>query len=278
MHHLACRSLVLRLQCAVLCIAPDRQFNPLLCCLTTPARQVFDSGCIGEGVLHILAAAQAKLLAPGAAMVPAAARVFCQPIQLRTSQVLGWDCSQANRWRWRPDYEGLELGKCRCVRRGPGMWGWGETRSAWLPVSAGACTWDVFAYSCRRAARVCTNCGGQSWAAGRPGPRCRAEPGSREPCCAPPSPPPYLLLWPRRDRWVALAPPQEVFSFDFRDVFQHMAPAEAALDLCFEAGGVFNAVAMWFKLQLDEEASLRWGSPGRQCGEANVQLCRAEVG
>ncbi|KAL4447971.1 hypothetical protein ABPG75_005190 [Micractinium tetrahymenae] len=134
-------------------------------------QEVFDSGCIGEGVLHILAAAQARLLRPGAAMVPAAARVFCQPIQLRTSRVLGWDCSQANRWRWRPDYEGLELGKCR-------------------------------------------------------------------------------------DRWVALAPPQEVFAFDFRDVFPHMAPAEVALDLAFEAEGVFNAVAMWFELQLDEEASL----------------------
>ena len=23
--------------------------------------------------------------------------------------------SQANRWRWRPDYEGIELSKCRCV-------------------------------------------------------------------------------------------------------------------------------------------------------------------
>lgn len=75
--------------------------------------QVFDSGCIGEGVLHILAAAQAKLLEPNAAMVPLSARVWCQPIQLRVGQVLGFDCSQANRWRWRPDYEGLELGRCR---------------------------------------------------------------------------------------------------------------------------------------------------------------------
>ena len=81
-------------------------------------RQVFDSGCIGEGVLHILAAAQARLLAPGAALVPAAARVWCQPIQLRVGAVLGFDCGQANRWRWRPDYEGVELGRCRCVARG----------------------------------------------------------------------------------------------------------------------------------------------------------------
>lgn len=99
--------------------------------LTSPGPpQVFDSGCIGEGVLHILAAAQARLLGPGAAVVPAAARVFCQPIQLRTSTVLGWDCSQANRWRWRPDYEGLELGKCRwagqLARKGGLLWGGGH--------------------------------------------------------------------------------------------------------------------------------------------------------
>lgn len=74
---------------------------------------MFDSGCIGEGVLHILAAAQAKLLTPHAALVPLSARVWCQPIQLRVGQVLGFDCSQANRWRWRPDYEGMELGRCR---------------------------------------------------------------------------------------------------------------------------------------------------------------------
>ena len=75
--------------------------------------EVFDSGCIGEGVLHLLAAAQAKLLASDAALVPLSARVYCQPIQMRLGQVLGFDCSQANRWRWRPDYEGVELGRCR---------------------------------------------------------------------------------------------------------------------------------------------------------------------
>lgn len=99
------------------CLLDERQalpgralFSP---CLTMSCSQVFDSGCIGEGVLHLLAAAQARLLAPDAAMVPLSARVFCQPIQMRVGSVLGWDCSQANRWRWRPDYEGMELGRCR---------------------------------------------------------------------------------------------------------------------------------------------------------------------
>ncbi len=44
--------------------------------------EVFDSGCIGEGVLHIVAAARQKLLTRGAGMVPAAATVYCQPIQV----------------------------------------------------------------------------------------------------------------------------------------------------------------------------------------------------
>ncbi len=83
--------------------------------------QVFDSGCIGEGVLHLVAAARAKLLAADATMVPLSARVYCQPIQMRVGSVLGFDCSQANRWRWRPDYEGVELGQCRCVCACVGM-------------------------------------------------------------------------------------------------------------------------------------------------------------
>ena len=41
--------------------------------------------------------------------VPSAATVYCQPIQLRCSNALGFSVEQANRWRWRPDYEGVEL-------------------------------------------------------------------------------------------------------------------------------------------------------------------------
>lgn len=77
--------------------------------------QVFDSGLIGEGVLHILAAAREKLAAPGALLVPASARVYAQPIQMRLESAAGFDVSQANRWRWRPDYEGVNLEECRWV-------------------------------------------------------------------------------------------------------------------------------------------------------------------
>lgn len=143
--------------------------------------QVFDSGLIGEGVLHLLAWAQARLLTPDCTLVstkslrhsglisnklqechaqpnrcqsnravpqatsesddserlrtrkecrwesevgcgsqvPMAATVFCQPIQMRTERVLGFDMAQANCWRWRPDYEGLDLGLMKCVQAAP---------------------------------------------------------------------------------------------------------------------------------------------------------------
>ena len=41
--------------------------------------------------------------------VPCAATVYCQPIQLRCSNALGFNVVQTNQWRWRPDYEGLDL-------------------------------------------------------------------------------------------------------------------------------------------------------------------------
>ena len=45
--------------------------------------------------------------------VPSAATVYCQPIQLRCANALGFSVEQANRWRWRPDYEGIDLADCR---------------------------------------------------------------------------------------------------------------------------------------------------------------------
>ena len=76
--------------------------------------QVLDSAMIGEGALHAVAAAQAKLLAPDALLVPAAATVFCQPLQLRrAATAAGFDVAATNCWHWRPDYEGIELDLCR---------------------------------------------------------------------------------------------------------------------------------------------------------------------
>ncbi|KAL0046712.1 hypothetical protein WJX82_008116 [Trebouxia sp. C0006] len=75
--------------------------------------EVFDSGLIGEGVLHMLAAAKQKLLTKDAILVPAAATVFCQPLQMRVGQVSGFNMEQVNSWQWRPDYEGMDLASCR---------------------------------------------------------------------------------------------------------------------------------------------------------------------
>lgn len=117
--------------------------------------EVFDSGLIGEGVLHILAAARHRLLAGDATLIPARATVFAQAVEMRVGTVhcggsggnsarvhheqavrggggdarstpsgpgsegceggtdFTLDMSQANRWRWRADYEGVNLEKCR---------------------------------------------------------------------------------------------------------------------------------------------------------------------
>ncbi len=54
-----------------------------------------------------------------------------------------------------------------------------------------------------------------------------------------------------------LAEPVEAFFFDFTDAMAHMAPAQVPLHLRFHTAGVFNAVAIWFDLHLDEETTLR---------------------
>ena len=52
------------------------------------APQVFDSGLIGEGVLHAVAAAAAKVAAKDAILVPAAATVYAQPLQLQRASAV----------------------------------------------------------------------------------------------------------------------------------------------------------------------------------------------
>ena len=42
-----------------------------------------------------------------------AARVYCQLIQRRHASVCGVDMRGANRYHWRPDYEGVDLQDCR---------------------------------------------------------------------------------------------------------------------------------------------------------------------
>jgi len=71
--------------------------------------EVFDSGLIGEGALHITSLARQRLLTPHAIILPARARVFCQPIEYRMSSCCGIDVQQVNQCSWRPDYDGIDL-------------------------------------------------------------------------------------------------------------------------------------------------------------------------
>ena len=133
--------------------------------------EVFDSGLIGEGALHIVGMAKHRLLAPEATMIPRAATVYAQPIQLRIEEVIGFDCSQANRWRWRSDYGGINLE-----------------------------------------------------------------------CC--------------QDKWKPLAPWKPVFDFDFNKYMENLQPAQKSLEFEINEEGVFNAIAFWFKLELDDVTEL----------------------
>lgn len=79
--------------------------------------EVFDSGLIGEGAFHIVGMARHRLLKPDATLVPRAAKMFAAPIEYRFQnyQTLDGkhtiDLTNANRWRYRDDYEGVNLEK-----------------------------------------------------------------------------------------------------------------------------------------------------------------------
>lgn len=65
-----------------------------------------------------------------------------------------------------------------------------------------------------------------------------------------------LLSCLRRDEWTALGPVMEVMGFDFYAAEANMAGATAQLNARISQPGVWNAVAFWFELQLDEEIRL----------------------
>ena len=71
--------------------------------------EVFDSGLIGEGALHLTVLAKHRLLLPDARIIPASARVFCQPIEYRVTRCCGVDVQHLNQYNWRADYEGVNL-------------------------------------------------------------------------------------------------------------------------------------------------------------------------
>jgi hypothetical protein len=67
------------------------------------------------------------------------------------------------------------------------------------------------------------------------------------------------MLSTRRSEWTALGPVIEVMGFDFYDAEANMAPIAAELMARITAPGVWNAVAFWFELQLDENTRLNSG-------------------
>mmetsp|Transcript_10017 Transcript_10017/g.37155 ORF Transcript_10017/g.37155 Transcript_10017/m.37155 type:complete len:1193 (+) Transcript_10017:197-3775(+) len=123
--------------------------------------EIFDSGLIGEGALHVLAYARERLLKENSILVPAKATVFAQLIEMRhgvvavecgtgggvdsetnketnqetnqdankdanedtnkdtdnkdtkDSSTMCFDFSHCNRWRWRDEYEGINLEACK---------------------------------------------------------------------------------------------------------------------------------------------------------------------
>eukprot|EP00210_Caulerpa_lentillifera_P001723 g1655.t1 len=75
------------------------------------AMEVFDCGLIGEGALHIIHSVWKELMKHDAVMVPCGAALYVQPMQLnRVSKCAGFDVSIANAFRWRPEYEEINLG------------------------------------------------------------------------------------------------------------------------------------------------------------------------
>jgi hypothetical protein len=54
--------------------------------------------------------------------------------------------------------------------------------------------------------------------------------------------------------------------FDFYDAYANMQPPSVPVRLRFDAEGVWNAVAFWFDLQLDEETELSTSPYGVKVG------------
>jgi hypothetical protein len=140
--------------------------------------EVFDSGLIGEGALHLTVLAKHRLLLPHARIIPAAARVFCQPVEFRVARCCGVDVQHLNRYNWRADYEGVNM--------------------------------DA-----------------------------------------------------NREQWSALADPVQIFDFDLSDIDANSVPTSVSFDARVTHAGVFNAVSLWFELQLDEHEMITTSPDGK---------------
>lgn len=73
---------------------------------------LLDDGLLSAGLLPAIQHAREKLLVlPDCVVVPGSATVFVQAVELRSTDVLGFDCSAANLFRWHPSHtSGLAQG------------------------------------------------------------------------------------------------------------------------------------------------------------------------
>ena len=62
-----------------------------------------------------------------------------------------------------------------------------------------------------------------------------------------------------RSEWRALGPVIEAMGFNFYDAEANMAPRATELVARITSSGIWNAVAFWFELQLDEDTRLNSG-------------------
>ena len=172
-------------------LKPDSNFPEMERKSDVLVYEVFDSGLIGEGVCHIVGMVRHRLLKTDATLVPRAAKMFAAPIEFRFNsyETLDGKCtialSSTNRWKYREDYEGVNLEK--------------------LP----------------------------------------------------------------KNTWKALAKPKPFFYFDFYDYEKNLRAKEEHMTFEITENGVFNAIAFWFDLELDDQVTLTT-NPSTEHGKKGV--------
>ena len=70
---------------------------------------LFDAGLTGEHALWMLEKARRNVLTPDAVVVPAAATMYCMGVEAYTSEVLDFDVSAQNKYRWDKTYETVRM-------------------------------------------------------------------------------------------------------------------------------------------------------------------------
>ncbi|KAL4451864.1 hypothetical protein ABPG75_007526 [Micractinium tetrahymenae] len=70
---------------------------------------VFDAGLLGDQFPYMLDLVRRCVVAPSAAVVPAAATLYCMGIEVLTGRVAGLDMSPMNTYRWDAGYEAVSL-------------------------------------------------------------------------------------------------------------------------------------------------------------------------